>query len=247
MKIVGVIPARYQSSRLPGKPLFDICGRPMIWWVYQQMIKVEKFTEVYVATDDERIKQVCEQYRIPVIMTSVSHKNPTERVHEVSTKVVSDIYVFVGSDEPLISSESIERVVQCACSTPDFFVANAMTTVKSAAEVIDFANVKMIANEKGDGLYTSRSPIPYPRGSLDYTYKKFVGICALSKSALDFFVCTPQSMLEITEECDLIRFIEHKKPLKFVDVDSRTLSVDTPKDLEIVRGMIQSRIEKENI
>ena len=102
MRIIGVIPARYQSKRLPGKPLADICGRPMLWWVYQQMKQVEEFVEVYVATDDARIVQACERYQVPVIMTDFSHRNPTERTHEVSTKVAGDIFVFVGSDEPLV-------------------------------------------------------------------------------------------------------------------------------------------------
>lgn len=245
MKIIGVIPARYQSSRLPGKPLADICGRPMLWWVYQQMKKVEGFADIYIATDDERIEKVCKEHKIPVIMTSEKHRNPTERTHEIATKVQGDIYVFVGGDEPLIESDAISKVIHCACTTPDFFVANAMTSVKKPAEVIDFANIKMIANECGDGLYASRSPLPYPQGTLDYVYKKFVGICALSKEALEFFVTTPQSLLEKTEECDLIRFIEHKKPLKFVDVESWTLSVDTPKDLEYVRGVIRNWVERE--
>ena len=247
MKIIGVIPARYQSRRLPGKPLSDLCGKPMIWWVYQQMIKVEAFSEIYVATDDERIAQVCDQYQMPVMITAQSHKTPTERIHEVSTKVTGDIFVFVGSDEPLVRSESIDQVIRCARTTPDFFVANAMTTVTNPAEVIDFSNLKVIASENGNGIYTSRSPVPYPRGSIDFTYKKFVGICALSRMALDFFVKTPQSLLEKTEECDLLRFIEHKKNLKFVDIDSQTLSVDTPKDLETVRSIIQCHIEKENL
>lgn len=245
MKIVGVIPARYQSSRLPGKPLADICGKPMFWWVFQQLKSVEEFSEVYIATDDERIYDACLEQDVPVIMTSTKHKNPTERTHEVSEKIHADIYVFVGGDEPLIESEAISKVIQCAMNTSDFFVANAMTTVKNAAEVIDFANIKMIANDNGDGLYTSRSPLPYPRGSLDYVYKKFVGICAFSKEALDFFVTTSQSLLEKTEECDLIRYIEHKKPLKFVDVECRTLSVDTPKDLEFVRSVIKQRLAQE--
>lgn len=245
MKIIGVIPARYQSSRMPGKPLTDICGKPMVWWAYQQMKKVDDFYEVYIATDDECIEEVCKTYDMPVVMTSVSHRSPTERTHEISTKIHGDIYVFVGCDEPLIESEAIRKVICCACSTPDFYVANAMTTVKNAAEVIDFANIKMIANENGDGLYASRSPLPYPRGSLDYTYKKFVGICAFTKESLDFFVNTPQSLLEKTEECDLIRYIEHKKNVKFVDVDCRTLSVDTPKDLDFVREIIKKRMKQE--
>lgn len=245
MNVIGVIPARYQSSRLPGKPLADICGKPMVWWVYQQLKKVSEFTKVYVATDDNRIAAGCEELRIPVLMTSAERKNPTERTYEVSTMVSGDIYVFVGGDEPLIESEAIKKVVHYACDTPDFFVANAMTSVKSPAEVIDFANIKMIANESGDGLYTSRSPLPYPKGSIDFEYKKFVGICAFSKEALNFFMATPQSQLEKIEECDLIRFIEHKKNIKFVNVDCHTLSVDTPKDLEYVRSVMQKRLAGE--
>lgn len=245
MKIIGVIPARYQSSRLPGKPLVDICGKPMVWWVYQQLRQVQEFTEIYVATDDERIRSACKEFDIPVLMTSEDNKNPTERTQEVSTLVEGDIYIFIGGDEPLIDSKSIRKVVRYACNTPEFYVVNAMTTVKNPAEVIDFANIKMIANENGDGLYTSRSPLPYPKGSLDFDYKKFVGICAFSKDALDFFVTTPQSKLEIVEECDLIRFIEHKKNVKFVDVDCHTLSVDTPKDLNYVRQIIMDRLVRE--
>ena len=239
MKIIGVIPARYQSSRLPGKPLANILGKPMVWWVYQQMNMVDDFAEVYVATDDERIEMACKSFHIPVLMTSKTHKNPTERTHEVSTIINGDIYVFVGGDEPLLDSASIKKVVQYAVQLNDLYVVNAMTTIKNPPEVIDFANIKMIANDNGDGLYTSRSPLPYPKGNLDFDYKKFVGICAFSKEALDFFVTTPQSKLEKTEECDLIRFIEHKKNIKFIDVDCRTLSVDTPKDLEAVQSIMQ--------
>ena len=245
MKIIGVIPARYQSTRLPGKPLADICGKPMFWWVFQQLKNVKDFSEIYVATDDERIKVACDEYSVPVLMTSTSHKNPTERIHEVSEKIPADIYVFVGGDEPLIESKAIETVIACARNTQDFYVANAMTTIKKVAEVIDSANIKMVANDCGDGIYASRSPLPYPCGSLDYEYKKFVGICAFAKEALDFFVRTPQSILEKTEECDLIRYIEHRKPIKFVDVDCMTLSVDTAKDLKAVRKIIGERLIKE--
>lgn len=247
MKVIGVIPARYQSSRLPGKPLADICGKPMLWWVYQQVKSVKEFTRVIVATDDERIYDACKQYDFDVIMTSPDNRNPTERTQEVSEKVEGDIYVFVGGDEPLIEAQAIQKVVRYACALPEFYVVNAMTTIKTSPEVIDFANIKMVANENGDGLYTSRSPLPYPKGSLAFEYKKFVGMCAFTKEALDFFVSTPQSMLEKTEECDLIRFIEHKKNVKFVDVSCRTISVDTPKDLEIVRQIMSERIRSGEI
>ena len=243
MKVIGVIPARYQSSRLPGKPLADICGKPMVWWVYQQVKKVKEFDQIVVATDDKRIFNLCEQCEISVMMTSANNRNPTERTQEISERIEGDVYVFVGGDEPLIEAEAIQKVVRYACELPDFYVVNAMTTIKTAPEVIDFANIKMVANENGDGLYTSRSPLPYPRGSLNFEYKKFVGICAFTKEALDFFVSTPQSRLEKIEECDLIRYIEHKKNVKFVDVQCETLSVDTPKDLEQVRQLVSEKLQ----
>jgi 3-deoxy-manno-octulosonate cytidylyltransferase (CMP-KDO synthetase) len=201
-------------------------------------MKVSAFEHIVVATDDERIVDACESYSIPVMLTNADCNTPTARVWEVSQRISGDVFVFVGSDEPLITANEIQKVINVAVGLGDsFYVANAMTTIKSAPEVIDFTNIKMVANANGNGLYCSRSPLPYPKGSLDFTYKKFVGICAMSKSALDFYAATPKSELEIIEECDLIRFIEHHKRVKFVDLDCDTLSVDTPKDLERVRNL----------
>jgi len=109
MKILGVIPSRYNSSRLPGKPIVDICGKPMIWWVYNQAIKVPNL-EVIVATDDERIVSVCKKYEIPVIMTG-DHKTHVERIQEVSEKIPADYYVSINGDEPLITPETIKKVL----------------------------------------------------------------------------------------------------------------------------------------
>ncbi len=95
MKIIGVIPARYESSRFPGKPLADICGKPMVWWVYRQCMKVQEMDEVYVATDDVRIKQACEENDVRVIMTSKEHKTGTDRVGEVAGKIAADLYVNI--------------------------------------------------------------------------------------------------------------------------------------------------------
>ena len=111
MKTIGVIPARYQSSRFPGKPLADILGKPMIWWVYQQCIKVPELNEVYVATDDRRIYDVCEQYGIQVIMTSDQCRTGTDRVGEVAAKVDGDLFVNIQGDEPLIEPQMIRDII----------------------------------------------------------------------------------------------------------------------------------------
>ena len=246
MKAIGIIPARYNSSRIPGKPLVDICGKPMVWWVYEQVIKTPELEEVYVATDSKEVLNKCGDFCIPCIMTSDKHPTPTDRIHEVSRRISSDIYVFIGGDEPLIEPDPISKIVGTALKTDDFFVVHAMETIKTAAEVIDPSNVKVVASNEGDGLYASRSPLPYPFGSLEFNYMKTAGIAAYTKEALEFYAETPQSQLEKIEECDLIRFIEHKKNVKFVDVMCNLISVDTTKDLMKVREIIKMRIEGDN-
>ena len=240
MKIIGVIPSRYASTRFPGKPLADILGKPMIWWVYNKAIEVKEIDEVVVATDDKRIFDVCKKYELNVIMTSDKHNTPTDRLYEVSTKVEGDIFVFIGGDEPLIEPEAIRALVPIN-DVDEMYVANAMTTIKTAPEVIDFTNIKVVVNDEGYGLYTSRSPIPYPKGGLNYDYKKFVGIGAFSKKALEFFHNTPKSKLEKIEECDLIRFIENGIKIKFINVECRNISVDTKKDLEKVIELMKNK------
>lgn len=242
MKVVGVIPSRYSSTRFPGKPLADICGKPMLWWVYQQAGKAKGMDELIVATDDQRIVDVCEKYAMNVLLTSPSHPTPTDRLYEVSQKKDGDIFLFIGGDEPLIDPKVIEAVIPKEDPQEPLYAANAMTAIKTSPEVIDFTNIKVVVNEEGYGLYTSRSPVPYPKGGLDFDYKKFVGVGAFSRKALEFYANTPKGTIERIEECDLLRFIEHGVKVRFFDVDCRTLSVDTPKDLERVRGLMKEKL-----
>ena len=240
MKIIGIIPARYNSSRFEGKPLADICGKPMIWYVYNQVKKVKEINEVYVATDDERIENVCKDFGINVIMTKNTHKTPTDRIHEVSDKIVADIYLSINGDEPLIDPETIKAVIP-KNNVNDIFVANIITTIEDPVEVVDFTNLKVVTNEKGEGIYISRSPIPYPKGSMDCKYKKHVGVYAFNKKALNFYVNTKRGNLEKVEDIDLLRYIENRIKVNFIDVDCHTLSVDTPKDLDRVIKIIKNK------
>lgn len=237
-KAIAVIPSRYESTRFPGKPLADICGKPMLWWVYNQAKKVPEIDEVVIATDDERIMKVCNRHNMKCVMTSITHDTPTSRLQEVSKIIGSHLYVFIGGDEPLIDPKSISSVVRQAKNSDDM-VTHAMTKIKTAPEVIDFTNIKVVVSTKSYLLYTTRSPIPYPKGGLDYDYMKFVGIGVFSKEALDFYEATPKSKLEKIEECDLLRFIDRGIPVKMVEVDSINISVDTPKDLKAVISIMQ--------
>ena len=247
LRCIGVIPSRYGSTRFPAKPLSDICGKPMVWYVYQQAKKVKSLEDVVVATDDRRIAQVCEKYNMNYIMTSDKHKTPNDRVHEVSTKIDADIYVCINGDEPLIEPEVIEKSLPDENDAEDleYYYSNIITTINNPVEVVDPTNIKAVANAKGDAMWASRSPIPYPKGNMQFEYKKIVGIAAFSKKALQFYVDTPRSQVACTEELDLYRFLENGKKVKLKEIECHTLSVDTPKDLEKVREVIKARLNTE--
>ncbi|MCQ2284704.1 MAG: 3-deoxy-manno-octulosonate cytidylyltransferase [Bacteroidales bacterium] len=242
MKIIGVIPARYQSSRFPGKPLADICGKPMIWWVYQQVCKVSELTEVYVATDDTRIKEVCESYGMNVVMTRNDHPDHIARIQEVSDKIAADLYVCINGDEPLISPQCISQAIPNNIN--EVFFSGAVRKLTDPVETIDPANIKVVISDTGRCLYISRTPVPFPKGTLLFSYHKYVGIECFSKTALNFFVNTPMGSLEKVEDIDHLRFLEHGKELNFTLVDSESISVDTPKDLEKVRTIIQQKEQR---
>ena len=219
----------------------------MVWYVYQQAKKVKSLEDVVVATDDRRIAQVCEKYNMNYIMTSDKHKTPNDRVHEVSTKIDADIYVCINGDEPLIEPEVIEKSLPDENDAEDleYYYSNIITTINNPVEVVDPTNIKAVANAKGDAMWASRSPIPYPKGNMQFEYKKIVGIAAFSKKALQFYVDTPRSQVECTEELDLYRFLENGKKVKLKEIECHTLSVDTPKDLEKVREVIKARLNTE--
>lgn len=246
MKIVCIIPARFKSSRFPGKPLADICGKPMIWWVYNQVSKVKRFSDVFVAIDDERIKNVCEEYNIEYVMTRSDHPEHISRIHEVSEKVQADLYVCVNGDEPLISPDCIEHALPETIDD-NFFFSGAMRKLKDPAETIDPANIKIVMSDTGRCVYISRTPVPFPKGTLMFDYNKYVGIECFSKKALDFFVSAPQGNVEKIEDIDHLRFLEHGKNITFKYVDSESISVDTPKDLEKVRILMGQKINSKKI
>ena len=242
MKIVGVIPARYGSSRFPGKPLADICGKPMIWWVFQQANKVEGLERIYVATDDERIQKVCENLNIPVVMTSKNNPTHLNRVYEFSKRIDADLYTVICGDEPLIKSEVIEAVVPKDKLQKRYIAHALMREFKEPTEVVDPGNIKIATNNNGDCIYLSRSPIPFPYKTIMFKYRKIVGIECYNKEALNFFVNTPVGPLEQIEDIAILRFIENGIGMHFTLVESDALSVDTQRDLEKVRIVISERL-----
>ena len=238
MKIIGVIPARYKSSRFEGKPLVDICGKPMIWWVYNQAVKVKDFDEVYVATDDERIFETCQSLNVKVIMTSDVHQTGTDRIGEVARKIKADLYVNIQGDEPMIEPETIVEAIKPFYENKELQVSNLMTIIKDPVDVVNFTVPKVITNKDGIGIYLSRSAAPYPKGSIEYSYYKQVCVYGLTPDALEFYCSNPRGKIERIEDIEILRFIESGYKVQFVEVDSDTVAVDTPNDLEKVRKMM---------
>jgi len=241
MKIIGVIPARYASSRFPGKPLADICGKPMIWWVYQQAMKVDLFEEVYLATDDERIKKVCDDLDMRVIGTSDSHPTGTDRVGEVAKKIQADLYVNIQGDEPLIEPSTIEKAVLPFLENKDLQVSNLMTEIKNPVDLINNTVPKVITNHKNEAVFLSRTASPYPNGKIDFKYYKQVCVYGFTPWALSFFCDSPRGKVEAVEEIEILRFIENGIKVQYIEVASDTVAVDTPKDLEKVKLIISKK------
>lgn len=231
MKIVGIIPSRYQSSRFPGKPLVQINGKPMIWWVYHQVMKVESFDDVYVATDSERIYNVCVENNMKVLMTSDKHQTGTDRLGEVAEKVEADFYVNIQGDEPLIEPETIQKVVDYKISHPEVDVINTMTRLHDDEDVTTNTIVKVVAADNGDLIYLSRSPIPYPKRGQDVEYYKHLGLYGLSRNALFFFAHAERTKNEKIEDVEMLRFLESGYRIKIVSVNSRTIGVDRAEDI----------------
>jgi len=243
MKIIGVIPARYSSSRFPGKPLADLEGKPMIWWVYNQCKKVDYFAEVYVATDSSKIMEVCEEYGMNAILTSDSHMTGTDRVGEVAEKIAADIIVNIQGDEPLLEPNTIKAAVTPFFSREDVMVTNLMTKIHNPIDVVNCTIPKVITNKEGVGVYLTRATAPYPKGCLDYSYYKQVCVYGFKPEALRFF-CEygkryGKGKVEAVEDIEILRFIENGYKVQYVEVESETIAVDTPDDLEKVRRLIR--------
>ena len=244
MNIIAIIPARYESTRFPGKPLADIAGKPMIWWVYNKVKNTGLFNDVFCAIDDARIQQACDELNIKYVLTRNNHPDHISRIQEVSNKVEADYYVCINGDEPLISKNCIAPAIPEEIKPSPYF-CGAYRELNSISQAIDPANIKIVLSNTGRCLYMSRTPVPYPKGTLDVSYKKYVGVECFDKSALDIFVNSPMGSIEKVEDIDHLRFLENGVDLHFSLVESDSISVDTRKDLDFVIEKMKERIEAE--
>lgn len=242
MRVVGIIPARYGSARLPGKPLLDINGKPMIQHVYERAKKADNLAEVWVATDSRTILRFCEKQHIPAVLTRDTHPCAAHRLQEAAQQIQADFYVQINGDEPLIFWKNISAAVPEKFPKEPEFGTNVIMPMTSPAEILDPSNIKVVFDREKRALYLSRTPIPYPYGSLNCAYYKHVGIIGYSRDMLDFYQNTDPGPLELAEGIDTLRFLDYGKPLYLIPVNKgECLSVDTPKDLEEVRKRLKNQ------
>lgn len=242
-RFICVIPARYKSSRFPGKPLADINGRPLIWWVYQQAIKISQFNKVIVATDDLRIKKSCKNLGLNVMMTSQDHPTGTDRVSEIAKKLDADIYVNIQGDEPLIRPKMIIKIISYFSKKDrSCDVANLMTRIIRHTDLMDSTVPKVAVNRDKKAIFLSRLPIPYPKNPLLNRYYKQVCIYGYTREMLLKFCTLPRGYLEQAEDIELLRFIENQIPVQMLEVEGDTVAVDTPYDLKLISQILAKKI-----
>lgn len=244
MKIIGIIPARYGSTRLEGKPLKDICGKPMIQHVYEAAQQAKLIDQVYVATDDQRIIAAVEQFGGNARLTSLDHKTGTDRIAEVAANVEADIVVNLQGDEPLVNPAMIDEVIQPFIDEPDLPMSTLCVPILEEAGLNDPNVVKAVFDQKGYALYFSRSLIPYPRKQDNFQAYEHLGLYAYRKDFLMTYIALPQSRLEINESLEQLRVLEAGYRLKVIisAFPYDGMSVDTLEDLEKARQIFQVRM-----
>ena len=236
MKIIGIIPCRYQSSRFPGKSLALINGKPMMWHVYQRALESNVLDEVYIATDDERIVKVANEHNLKTVMTSDKHETGTDRVAEVASQIQADFYINIQGDEPFIEPEAIKLVAQAIidCDNPLVEAVNAYTFMQDISDVVDTNTVKVVMDVNQRALAYSRQPIPYPKANTA-KYSKLLGLYAFKQSGLQVFIENLPASLEKVEGVEMYRLLEHGYSIQMVKTNDVSISVDTPSDLKRVQ------------
>ncbi len=247
MKFIGIIPARYASTRFPGKPLALLGGKPVIQHVYEKVAAV--LEAAYVATDDERIYDVVKSFGGQVVMTRTDHKSGTDRIEEAIEKIGGewDVVVNVQGDEPFVAKSQLDTICHCF-DDPTTQIATLGKPFESMEAVQNPNSPKIIVDNMGFAMYFSRSVIPYVRGKeksswlTHYPFLKHLGIYAYRKDVLRQVTQLPQSSLEIAESLEQLRWLQNGFKIKVGTTDVETVGIDTPQDLERAEEFLKTQL-----
>jgi 3-deoxy-manno-octulosonate cytidylyltransferase (CMP-KDO synthetase) len=241
-RFVVVIPARYGSTRLPGKPLVTLAGKAMIQRVYERARMARRADRVIVATDDDRIVKAVETFGGEARMTRPDHRTGTERVAEVAAHVEGEVFVNVQGDEPLLDPGAIDAAVNALLEEPAASVATVATPIKTPADIMDPNVVKTVLDFDGNALYFSRAPIPWVRdtaGKVQIRHLKHLGLYAFRRDALLEYPTLPQGDLERAEQLEQLRWLENGWKIRVAEVEHDAVSVDIPEDVARVEKLLQ--------
>lgn len=247
MKFIGIIPARYASTRFPGKPLALLGGKPVIQHVYEKVAAV--LEAAYVATDDERIYDVVKSFGGQVVMTRTDHKSGTDRIEEAIEKIGGewDVVVNVQGDEPFVAKSQLDTICHCF-DDPTTQIATLGKPFESMEAVQNPNSPKIVVDNMGFAMYFSRSVIPYVRGKEEsswlthYPFLKHLGIYAYRKDVLRQVTQLPQSSLEIAESLEQLRWLQNGFKIKVGTTDVETVGIDTPQDLERAEEFLKAQL-----
>ncbi len=240
--IVAVIPARYESTRLPGKPLADLGGRPMIQHVYERAARARSVERVLVATDDARIRDAVARFGGEVVMTSPAHASGTDRIAEAVAGIDAEIVVNVQGDLPLLDPEMVDAAVAPLRRDPELHLATLMTPIRNAEEMRNPNVVKVVTDAKGFALYFSRSAIPHWRepGAGAALGQRHLGLYVFRRDFLLTFARLAPTPLEVAEKLEQLRALENGYRIQVVEVGAAAVEVDTAADLEKARDFLRA-------
>lgn len=242
MDVIGVIPARYGSTRFEGKVLADLHGKPMLQWVWEAAKKAKILDEVIIACDDPRIEEAVKSFGANVVLTSKEHLSGTDRMTEVVNPLEVKVVVNIQADEPLLEPVMIENVARPLLDDASLNIATLMKRIDDPQEITDPNVVKVLVDKNGLALYFSRAAIPYQRDKIDSaTYYKHIGLYAYTKDFLFIFKNLPESNLERIEKLEQLRVLEAGFRIKVIETKISTIGVDTPLDLERVKKVISKK------
>jgi 3-deoxy-manno-octulosonate cytidylyltransferase (CMP-KDO synthetase) len=241
-EVVIVIPARFGSTRLPGKPLVSLAGKPMIQRVYERAKLATLASRVIVATDDERIIKTVESFGGAARMTRTDHRTGTERVAEVAAHEKGDVFVNVQGDEPLLDPVAVDTAINALLEEPAAAIATVATPIKTPADIMDPNVVKTVLDFDNNGIYFSRAPIPWVRDTaskIQVRHLKHLGLYVFQRDALLEYPTLPQGELERIEQLEQLRWLENGWKIRVAEVEHDAVSVDVPDDVARVEKLLQ--------
>ena len=246
--ILAVLPARYASTRFPGKVIAPLAGKPLVWHTYRQTIKSTLVTETVVATDDVRVSDALAKYDIPTVMTRADHESGTDRIAEVAEQSTADIIVNVQADEPLIDPTTIDMAIRALIDDPSANMSTAKRRITSVEDIASPHCVKVVCDARGHALYFSRAPIPHIREDADRgpdqsPYWQHIGLYAFRREFLLRYARLTPTPLEKLEKLEQLRALENGHSIAVVETQYQCIGVDTPDDLARVSNLISNAQE----